>query len=212
MVMAPIPSQSAGAGNSPRSGIARSAAKAGTRAPKAAPPDAPEAAARLTRAEAIFAGAGHRSGLAHCHNLRGEQARKTGDLVVAERFYRSAARLFELSSRSQALYPRLNLALIELERGLYDRAESSLAACAALTEGQVRVRARLVLPVLQAACDAGRERWDGCAEQVTQAVEAHKGVGLAIEDARRWARFVAEKAAEAGQSDLAADARRLAGQ
>ncbi len=176
-----------------------------------AAPDDAEAGTRLTRAEAVFAAAGHRAGLAHCHNLRGEQARKAGDLVVAERFYRSAARLFELSSRSQALYPQLNLALIELERGLYDRAEASIGACAALTEGQDRVRARLVLPVFQAACDAGRGRWQACADQITAAVEAQAGAGLAIEDARRWARFVAEQADAAGQTEIAAHARSLAG-
>ncbi len=176
-----------------------------------AAPDDDEAAARLTRAEAIFAAAGHRAGLAHCHNLRGEQARKAGDLVVAERFYRSAARLFEQSSRSQALYPRLNLGLIELERGLYDRAETTLAACAALTEGLDRVRARLVLPVFRAACDAGRGRWADCAARLVEATDAHEGAGFDIEDARRWARFIAERAAAADKPDIAADARALAG-
>jgi len=49
-----------------------------------------------------------------------------------------------------------------------------------------------------------------CAAQLARATEAQQGAALAIEDARRWARFIHQQAVEAGQPDIAAEAGALA--
>ncbi len=139
----------------------------------------------------------------------GEIARMRGDLDAAEAHYRAAADILGRSGRN-AIYPTLNLGLVQLERGRLDEAWAAL-------EGVAEAFARRELPakegvvrLLTLRCAARREDWRGWDEQYALArrllrgrSEFHAEVAESLEDAGALA-------AAAGHSARARDVRVMA--
>lgn len=75
-------------------------------------------AKRLVRAaEVLMVLVGRRDGVALCHNTLGDILRAGGELEQAEEAYDEALRIFESLRSPEVITPRLNLALLHVDRG-----------------------------------------------------------------------------------------------
>ncbi|MCB9742976.1 MAG: tetratricopeptide repeat protein [Alphaproteobacteria bacterium] len=92
----------------------------------------------LREARRVMEWMGNELGMAHCINGLAEAARKRGDLVSAEREYRRALELFQRLGSGQSIYPRINLGLVLLGRGLTRQAREQLELAQAHLEAAGR--------------------------------------------------------------------------
>ena len=77
----------------------------------------PEAIAHVEAARGWLRAGGALWGEAECANKLGELARLAGDTGQAVTFYREAADLYRLLGSGMAIYPELNLGVVQLEEG-----------------------------------------------------------------------------------------------
>ncbi|MCB9761508.1 MAG: tetratricopeptide repeat protein [Alphaproteobacteria bacterium] len=80
----------------------------------------------LRQAMQVMERIGNELGVAHCLNGLAEAARKMGDLYAAENDYRRALALFDARGSGQGIFPRINLGLVLLGRGLNREAREQL--------------------------------------------------------------------------------------
>ncbi len=139
----------------------------------------------------------------------GEIARMSGDLDAAEAHYRAAADILGRSGRN-AIYPTLNLGLVQLERGRLEEAWTALEGVAEAFAKRELTAKEGVVRLLMLPCAARRGDWRGWDEQFALAgrllrgrSEVHAEVAEAMEGA-------GELAAAAGHLRRARDVRRIA--
>ncbi|NOY27427.1 MAG: protein kinase [Oligoflexia bacterium] len=159
---------------------------------------------------------GFRHIAARALGVLGDIDRHAGDLASAQEHYADALTLIETSLPEHAYVPRLNLAIVQVERGRFAAARPLLMGCLAYFESQRR--ANIVPPCCLALCacaaaDADSAAWDDWIARASRASGSHAN---ALDQARLAE--VAARAAEAveGWEDrarsawkLAADARRI---
>jgi len=85
-----------------------------------------EARRLLTQARSAYHREGHRWGEGMCLNALGEVLRYQGDLKRAEQTYRMALERLKAIGSPDESYPRVNLALVHLEKGRYRQARRRL--------------------------------------------------------------------------------------
>jgi tetratricopeptide (TPR) repeat protein len=85
-----------------------------------------EAAAHVAAARGWLDAGGARWGAAECENKLGELARAAGDSTAAAVHYREAARIYRGLGSGMALYPELNLGVVQVEDGRFDEARPVL--------------------------------------------------------------------------------------
>jgi tetratricopeptide (TPR) repeat protein len=161
------------------------------------------------KAESRFAELGNQYGTARGRNGLGEVARMRGDLVRAAGFYRGAITLLTRVSSADEIFPRVNLALVDLAAGDFPTAAKALQESRDLlaVRGwgglQTCVRAAL-LPCAAQARDW--QAWDKGYDFLTAALR-ESGV---VEPDVLWAiGLAAEVTAAAAEDGRAAAARRL---
>lgn len=118
-----------------------------------------EAEKSLEGARRISEKLGHVLGQAETLGNLGEVRRARGQMDEARGLFEASARLYELAGSTQAVYPRVNLAQLDLAAGAYVEAHASLYEAAAILEQQGRARLLPGLPLLLAAASAGLGDW-----------------------------------------------------
>lgn len=159
------------------------------------------AQAHALQSLAAFERAGHRWGVASCHNELGEIARENGALDAAEQAYREALRRMDALGAEDARVVRINLGILLQERRRYQEARPVLldALAGTAAAGQRAIHAVVQLLLLSAAAAEGAwQEWDERAA-VAAALLADTGfvdvdVARALERAARLAREVGQRA------------------
>jgi tetratricopeptide (TPR) repeat protein len=85
-----------------------------------------EAAAHIAAARGWLDAGGAQWGAAECENKLGELARAAGDMARAAAHYREAARIYRTLGSGMALYPELNLGVVQVEDAAYAEARPVL--------------------------------------------------------------------------------------
>jgi len=98
-----------------------------------------EARGHLNEALAVAEAAGSRVDVAMAHNALAEVARKEGRLEDAEAGYGRALQYFLAVGMTQAVFPRMNLGLVHLERRSWKQARSAMREVLAEVERQGRL-------------------------------------------------------------------------
>jgi tetratricopeptide (TPR) repeat protein len=146
--------------------------------------DLARAAEHYGRAHGLFRALGNRYGVARSLNGLGEVDRAAGCLAQARERYAEALRLLDLVQSADALFPRVNLALVALAAGQFDEARSRLLP---IVDELERLGWRGLLATVQAgllACDAVRGQWLAWDERFEQAA---LGARSALEPDLAWA-------------------------
>lgn len=168
-----------------------------------------EALQAARRAEELYTLAGDGNWVADARNLQGELYRHLGQTERAHEAYLDALRHYEaMGIDGQAVFPRLNLAVIDMERGAFRDAERGLRA--GLAEFAPAAHAALVIHGLLLACCASAASWDDWdvhMEAARSGVDSGRGVDI---DVAVWARRAGDAAATRGQPDRARQALELA--
>jgi eukaryotic-like serine/threonine-protein kinase len=167
------------------------------------------AASFYGRALSLFEELGNRYGVARARNGEGEVARARGDLDGATEAYRRSEALLVLVSSAEAMFPRLNLGLVALQRDRREEATSILRSSRdeAVRLGWHGVFAFAQMALLPGYAAAGDwSAWDTAFDSAEAVLDG----GLVEPDVAWAARLAAERAAEAGDLPRARRALRLA--
>jgi eukaryotic-like serine/threonine-protein kinase len=172
---------------------------------------------RLDRAETLYERAhttyealGKRHEMANCVNGLAEVARARGDLDGAERGYKHAIELFEAIGGGQIVIPRMNLALISLQRGDYAEARKVFDQARLRMGQQGRVRLIACAHLGLAASAAGLGRFDAFDGHVREAEKTRERTQLADPDCGWTAELAGKLALRRGEAERAARAWRFA--
>ncbi len=169
--------------------------------------DFPSAAAHNLRAQQHLEAAGARNVLGACHNQLGELARLQGDLGAATRHYADALRTWDAMASGNAVFAQVNLALVLVERGRYQRARAALTAVLRRFEAQHRWSLAGSVHAYLLPCEAAARSWDTFDRHLEAAERLLARTGFRDPDAAR----MAERAAGLCDGDRAARARAFAG-
>ena len=159
---------------------------------------------------AAFERAGHRWGVASCHNELGEIARENGALDAAEQAYREALRRMDALTADDARVVRINLGILLQERRRNREARPVLLEALAGTAaaGQRAIHAVVQLLLLSAAAAEGNwQEWD---ERSAVAMALLEDTGFVDVDVARALERAARLARDAGQHARAEAALRAA--
>jgi tetratricopeptide (TPR) repeat protein len=152
---------------------------------------------------------GNRFGMAACANFRGEIARNQADFAAAEQHYLSAVAILESIGSKATFVPRLNLALVLVQREAFEEAEPVLLALE--EEGRAGKHAVLCYAhYALMACYASSDRWDEWDEQYDLAKEYRPETGRVDQDLATMAQQAGDFADEAGHDERAQGAYKLA--
>lgn len=151
----------------------------------------------------------HRSGLATAHHGVAEVRRLTGNLDAAEESYHQVIRLDTSLGRDNAI-SRLNLALCQLEREAFDRAEPTLRELQAAWTAQGRTGWLAVVMTAWLPLRAADGDWAGFHRALEEARRLLAASGLIEMDVARMAELAADICVRAGRADLARQAWSLA--
>ncbi len=166
-------------------------------------------AATLAASQA-FERAGSFWNIADCSVVLGEVARIRGDLAEAERCYAEATEQMIALGHPDLLVPRINLALVQIERGEHAAARRGLEAeLASMREGRGAAVVGAVLVALLPPCaDAGDwESFDGHLREGRERIDES---GLVDVDIATMATLAGRMALDLGQPDLGWSALALA--
>ena len=144
---------------------------------------------------------GMRTGLARVANTQGEILRALGQLEEAEEAYKEAARRYE-STGSASTYPKLNLAIILAERGLYQESLEGMTAVLEIVErldlGIVSaVRAIRLYPL------ASLQMWSQLSVDLEQVFKPLLDGAFTDFDVARFTQKAAQSCMNFGRMDLA---------
>ncbi len=148
--------------------------------------------------------AGQRSSLAYATNVLGEIARKSGDLAGAEALYREAAARYQALDDASAVYPLLNVGLLQVLRGAWTEAAATLGPVLAREErGGVQTVPACFARAVLLPCAAGEGAWDKVTEHLSW-LEAFLGEKKILDaDLGRMAALAGSLTATAGREVLA---------
>ncbi|MCA9492552.1 MAG: tetratricopeptide repeat protein, partial [Myxococcales bacterium] len=142
----------------------------------------------LVAARDAYVRSGSRSGVANTWNNLGELRRSSGDREGAAEAYRTSLQLYEAVGSGQAVLPRTNLGVLELESGRPAEASTILAEGAAELERQGRLPLLAIVEVGLMTCCALLGDGPGFDAHATRVVELLKQTGVVDADASVWAR------------------------
>ena len=169
-----------------------------------------EAERRYGQALDLFARLGNRYGTARARNGLGEVARAHGRYVEAEALYRGALELLDLVGSADAVFPRVNLGLVELATGRVAESERRLLPLSKELADREWHGLRTVVDVALLACAAERTHWDAWGGRLARAQGVLAGEGL-VEPDIAWAAEVAgDRARSLGETARAREAYQLA--
>ncbi|MCK6572508.1 protein kinase [Myxococcota bacterium] len=162
-----------------------------------------EAAAHIAAARGWLDAGGARWGAAECENKLGELARAAGDMAGAAAHYREAARLYRELGSGMALYPELNLGVVQVEDGRYDEARPVLEGVLNVfirqgTRGMVGAG-----HVCLMACCAGQNDGPGFDVHAAAAAADLEASGFVDVDNARLAERAGDRWAERGETGRA---------
>jgi tetratricopeptide (TPR) repeat protein len=162
-----------------------------------------EGAALIDGAMKMYRQIGDRLGEAMSANYLGELARQRGDLAAAEAHYQEAAEGTRAVGTRDALIIELNLCLVRIARGAYDRARSVLlATLAELDDAGLSGFAAFAHSAL-VACAAAKGDWEAFDLHVDRA-ERILAASRIVDDDVAWPiELAARLAGEAGQAERA---------
>ena len=152
---------------------------------------------------------GHRFGIAKCANQRGEIARLRGQLADAEQQYMAAVELLE-EMGTDSVGPRLNLALVMVERTHYGRALPQLRRLRRELGRTEYKRAYGHIDYAMLTCFAAENDWLSFDDQLTVAAEWVPVKGRVDKDYAALAEKAAGFASRAQQNERACQALALA--
>ena len=162
------------------------------------------------RAQVHLEAAGARNVLGACHNQLGELARAQGDPDAATTHYSDALRVWSAMGSGNAVYAQVNLALVLLDRDLFDGARTALKSALKRFETQRQwSMAAAAHAYLLPSCAAAKD-WPAFDLHTEEATRILAETGFADSDAARLARRGADLAETAGVLDRARSARLLA--
>jgi tetratricopeptide (TPR) repeat protein len=161
------------------------------------------------RAVTLFREGGTLLGIGEALNLQGEALRQVGRLEEAGATYEEALRAFRLAGAWDALLPRVNLALVQIDRGDTERARASLEAVLAELGAVPRSQVSGVLHAYLLPCVARTGEWESFARHLSAATDSLHASGFVDPDVARLAEVAAVQAEIAGQHELATGARDL---
>lgn len=171
--------------------------------------DVAAAESSAIEARRLYELVGNRFGMAACANFHGEIARNQADFVAAERHYLSAVTILESIGSKATFVPRLNLALVLVQREAFDDAEPVLLALE--EEGRAGKHAVLCYAhYALMACYASASRWDEWDEQYELAREYRPETGRVDQDLANMAQRAGDFATKAGFDERAQAAYKLA--
>lgn len=169
--------------------------------------DAAESSA--IEARKLYELVGNRFGMAACANFRGEIGRNQADFEAAEKHYLTAVAILESIGSKATFVPRLNLALVLVQREAFKDAEPVLLALE--EEGRAGKHAVLCYAhYALTACYASAGRWDEWDEQYALAREYRPETGRVDQDLAHMAQRAGDFASEAGFDERAQGAYELA--
>jgi len=166
-----------------------------------------EATTHLAAAAQMAERHGHRNLAAGCANLLGEICRKQGDLDAAEEHYQRTAVIWESTAHQHQAIPRINLALVRLEKGDHQAAQTALRGCLA------RVQQEVLLSTVHlglAVTAAHARDWQGFDQHLPVATRIIERIQLIDPDNGHLARLAGEAAHGASEMERARAAFRLA--
>jgi tetratricopeptide (TPR) repeat protein len=171
--------------------------------------DVSAAEAAAVEARRLYEVVGNRFGMAACANFRGEIARDQGSFEDAEQHYLAAVTILESIGSKATFVPRLNLALVLVQREAFEEAVPVLLAL--LDEGRSGKHAVLCyVHYALTACYGSAGDWVSWDEQIEQAAAFRPETGRVDQDLARMAQRAGDFAAEAGHADRARRAYELA--
>ena len=174
--------------------------------------DVARAVATIPEAHARFEAVGARWSAAECVNGLGDLARLQGDTDTAEARYREALAEMEAIAHASAVYPRLNLGVVLVERGAHVEArrliEPLLRSAAIRARPALAAGAHLIL--LSPVAAAGD--WAAWDHHVGRAGGLLASTGIIDRDNAHLARLGGEQAVLGGEVDRARSAFGLAWQ
>jgi len=150
------------------------------------------------KALTLFESTGNLHDVAYCVNGLGEVARALGDPEAAERHYRRALATFEAVGASQINIPRLNIALLLLDRQEYAKARELCAIAVRELERQGRRRLLGAAYMVMVPCDAGLGDWEAWEVHFDAASQLLRETGFAEPDCALCARRGGDIASRAG--------------
>ena len=158
------------------------------------------------RAREIFEELGDLKGVSHCFTNLGENYRRRGDLVLAEKYYLRALKTGERIGLSRDLVYSFNLAITLLEQNKFDMALGYMQE--ALKRAKISERpAYLGLAHAgMAACAAGLENWTGFDAHFAAARRLLEQTSFIDHDLARLGEVAGEHAEAAGQRERAGEA------
>ncbi len=134
------------------------------------------------KALGLFEASGNMHDVAYCVNGLGEVARATGALDDAENYYNRSLSLFDAVGATQINVPRLNLALVLVERSRYADARALASVAVVELERQGRRRLLGAAYMVMVPCDAGLRDWDGWDAHFEAASQLLRETGFAEPD------------------------------
>ncbi len=153
---------------------------------------------------------GHRLGVAMIRNSLAVVARQEGRLMDAENGFRRSVQLAEAIGSGEAVWPRINLALVLMARRAFPEARSSLDRALSELEGRGRRELVGLVRVALAACAAAAGEWEGFDAHLEQASPLlGESAAMLGNDLQEAAGVAADLAAAAGHDDRAETARAL---
>jgi tetratricopeptide (TPR) repeat protein len=161
--------------------------------------DAAPAGELYRKALGLFESTGNLHDVAYCVNGLGEVARARGDLAKAEEHYRRALNIFEAVGASQINIPRLNLALIHLDRRDYEGARDLCQMAVRELERQGRRRLLGAAYMVMVPCDAGLKDWESWEVHFDAASQLLRETGFAEPDCAVAAQRAGDLASREGQ-------------
>lgn len=162
------------------------------------------------RALALFERVGHQVGMADSVNDLAEIARNRGDLEEAEKGYRRADELYACVGSTDRFICRVNIALLLLERGLFDEAKEILEAERVVLERLGRRGFLGCVHVALLPCSAADEDWEAWDQNQRMALKLLERSPMVERDVAWSARLGGELALKAKKRDRARAAFELA--
>jgi tetratricopeptide (TPR) repeat protein len=150
-----------------------------------------------------FERAGARWGAATALNTMGEIARLRGDFGESEARYRESLALYDATGSGDAVYPRLNLALLLVERDRSAEAGPVVQRALAELEQQGRDAMEAAARVILLPCCARGGDWPGFDANLQRVEEVLAATGFVDPDIARMAVAGGDAAKEAGEEERA---------
>lgn len=172
--------------------------------------DAGEAERLYGEARELFEGLGNQYGVARTLNGLGEAARLRGDLARAGGLYLQSLGILERLSSADGIFPRVNLALVDLGGGRFAEARDALEEIRQQLEPLGWGGLLACVHTARLACAVHDRDWSAWDESYARAAELLKASGLQDPDVA-WAVGVAARLAEEARRPVLADAVRRLG-